>query len=215
MYPVPTIPVGLCRMKAIWPSATVGIQEACCEFWFHVTGVNPAFKFNAPFPTDCSVGFLRPVFNGIVAHPTGAVTGWWAFNDGNYTHSGPAGGSNPPFIYPNNLAPQWCPCFTRSTGILGGSYRGRIFGPPVPSNFFHRYKYTAAARARYRNSAIAMLHSFTSQGLTFNPVVFSPKLGTFAPLTNVKFLQIPSLVRKRRTLDYPYVRAPLQWPNIP
>src|SRR6478609_453333 len=210
MYPIPSIPLGVVYFKSL---QVIKPGQLSSSDHFLLASSTPAtWNFIPTGANDFVNQWHQPVFQNIQTLATNRVTVHFFFNLGFKTISITFGTS---YALPPNGA--WCasqvrPCFRKHTSIVGRSFKGRFFGPPVPLSFIDGNDFTPAAYATYNAMIAAYMTPWTSQGVTFTPLHYSKLLNTGALITRPELLKYPRICRKSRTLDLGYTRPTMSWP---
>jgi hypothetical protein len=106
-----------------------------------------------------------------------------------------------------------CPCFTKRTLNPGKSGMGRVYGPPISTDFLDGGKFNNTAIAAYDSMRFFMTRTFASQGVTFSPVVWSRSTNVMNHLKSVELVPSPRTVYRHR-FEAPNGRARVGWPLV-
>jgi hypothetical protein len=193
LHPVPTLPTLLCRFDVRW------YINSCFRLHYEASGF-PSGSFTMPqFLLDWQDQIWSPYIRPTTSFFANAREVWAFFNDGTTTRSWPH--TNlvpPPPLYPSFVSPTLCMVVSTQSSFPGPHGRGRVCGYPVPKEFCDATDgWSMTGLVAAVGFAGGILSAFSSQGLGFSPVVFSPATLAVGPMIGVNVLSGPRSVMRR------------------
>lgn len=196
----PTLLPGVLQINFRWQLVLSAEPDSVGSTVLHFVNANPfpvGWTPAATFPTDVRA-WLQTAFLGTVPFNL-AYPQMWIFVQSDtsfFVYDVPS------VIYTGSrlspLDPALCVCYTRTAAPGGPNYRGRNSLLPIPRDFIANGTYSAAAQATYEARVVDLMSPIISNGVTFNPAIVSPQLGTVAQVDTIRFVPRPCYVYRRR-----------------
>jgi hypothetical protein len=216
VLPVPSIPPGTCLVKAMHIRGLTGthwVADSYYNHWFIASPSSaPTFSI-ATAIVNCRDLWFRPFYSGQCPTNMGQCDMQIFANVRGYVQSSVTAFAPPPPLAGDCISPMLKVRFRRAYESLTSPIIGRCSFLPVIRAYLDGDYVNPAGKGFYDACLTQYMQTWTSQGVTFTPAIYSQKFNIVRPLTSVNVIHKPGMDRKSRWKDeahsYVYV-----WPSV-